>query len=366
MQNFDPSILLGASNPQFINSGIAGFQAGQGMAEKIAKQRQQRALMEAGGMVGNVDPALAHALQNNPEIAKQYFTQQMVSKLKIKNALPDNEWIDDPADANYQIYVEKVTDPDTRMPIMRPVPGMRKKKPLIERIDWEKKKLASEENRFDRNFNEEKRQFNLKNTLDNEANQLAWASHKIDKAKADLEIGKKRFELRQKEAGAEIDYSNLKRKAEDAMGVIDRMIGSEDGTIKQHPGFKGTVGLKGGSLMFGLRREPFQGTKEADFMTLYKKVTGQAFMEAFQGLKGGGQITEVEGQKATEALIEMNTAQSETAFIDAARRFQHYVRTGMELAKKEKQQTLGEPFIPLSGSEQQMTDEEIINKVLGQ
>jgi hypothetical protein len=57
-------------------------------------------------------------------------------------------------------------------------------------------------------------------------------------------------------------------------------------------------------------------------------------LQAFESLKGGGQITQIEGEKATSALNRMNTAQSEVEFIKAAREFEENVRTGMELAKR--------------------------------
>ena len=59
-----------------------------------------------------------------------------------------------------------------------------------------------------------------------------------------------------------------------------------------------------------------------------------SFLQAFQGLKGGGQITEIEGAKATAALNRMSLAQSEAEFIKAAREFEENVTKGMELARK--------------------------------
>ncbi len=361
-QGFDPSILLGASNPNFISQGIAGFQAGREMARKSQQSDIERTnylegiasrenLKRAASMLEGVDPATKEALMADPELYKEWVKQKISSQLKVKNALPDNEWVDDDIEPeNYEMYVEKMTDPTTRMPIMRKVPGMRRKKKWIDRIDFEKKKLNVEKDQFERTFTEGKRKFNINNVLDNSKNTLEWAEHKVNKQKAELDIAKKKFDIRSKEAGAKIDYANLERKAVDAMKTIDKMIGSKDGKIKQHEGFETTVGLKGGSLLFGLRSEPFEGSQAANFMTLYNKVTGQAFMEAFQGLKGGGQITEIEGQKATQALIEMNTAQSEDAFIKAARDFQHYVKTGIDLAKQEKSGKLGEqPIAPQAG-----------------
>ena len=81
-------------------------------------------------------------------------------------------------------------------------------------------------------------------------------------------------------------------------------------------------------------------------MALYNKITGQAFMEAFEGLKGGGQITQIEGDKATQALLEMNTAQSEPAFRIAAMNFKKHLKNGLEKAKKKKSIMTGQAKTP--------------------
>lgn len=95
-----------------------------------------------------------------------------------------------------------------------------------------------------------------------------------------------------------------------------------------HGGFENYVGA---TMFPGLRF--IEGTETASFEPLYKSIKGQAFLDAFQRLKGGGQITEVEGQKATEALLKLDKAQNEKDFIKYAREFQENLQRGMELAK---------------------------------
>jgi hypothetical protein len=118
--------------------------------------------------------------------------------------------------------------------------------------------------------------------------------------------------------------------AKAAVRKIDEMIGSVDGKIKQHPGF-GTVGLN----FFG-RHIP--GTPSSDFKIRHEEVTGQAFMQAYTTLKGSGQITEKEGEKATAAITRMNLSQSEAEYKRAAREFQAVLRAGIRRAE----QTLGQ------------------------
>jgi hypothetical protein len=74
------------------------------------------------------------------------------------------------------------------------------------------------------------------------------------------------------------------------------------------------------------------GTAPADFQVLLDQIGGQQFLQAFESLKGGGQITEVEGRKATEAMARMNPRQSEEAFLRGVNEFQSIVRSAKERA----------------------------------
>lgn len=111
--------------------------------------------------------------------------------------------------------------------------------------------------------------------------------------------------------------------------LIDEMVGSADGKVPPHPGFQGAVGA---TWLPGSRFVP--GTDESDFSARFDQIQGSAFLEAFEKLRGGGQITEIEGKKATSAINRMGLAQSEKEFIDAARDLQAIAVQGLERTKK--------------------------------
>lgn len=133
-----------------------------------------------------------------------------------------------------------------------------------------------------------------------------------------------------------VDPQDAVGQAEVGLGIIDQMIGKEDGSVKEHPGFRDAVGnkLMVGAFAGGLKDKPIEGTDAADFMSLYEQITGQAFMTAFQNLRGGGQITQQEGDKATAAITRMKTSQSEGEFIKSANEFRAIIRAGVERAKR--------------------------------
>ena len=78
------------------------------------------------------------------------------------------------------------------------------------------------------------------------------------------------------------------------------------------------------------------------------QLKGQAFMDAYSMLKGGGQITEIEGQKATAAKLRMDQAQNLEDFIAALDDFQAAVDAGVE--KLRRQGGAAAPTAPAGGA----------------
>lgn len=145
-------------------------------------------------------------------------------------------------------------------------------------------------------------------------------------------------------AKAQSELPGAVERANQALNVIDQMVGKQakvdaNGNIVEkgtapHPGFRGAVGLG-----FGERFVP--GTEAASFQALYDQVTGGAFLQAYETLRGTGQITEIEGAKATSAITRMQLAQNEREFVKAAREFQDVIRSGVQRAQAKAGQPSG-------------------------
>jgi flagellar protein FlgJ len=71
-----------------------------------------------------------------------------------------------------------------------------------------------------------------------------------------------------------------------------------------------------------------------DALARYNQLKGKAFLQAYGMLRGGGQITEVEGQKAQDAMARMDRAQGEDDFKAALGDFRDAVRTGLQKLKE--------------------------------
>ena len=150
-------------------------------------------------------------------------------------------------------------------------------------------------------------------------------------------------------ATAEAALPGALQTAEEGIRLIDEMVGKapvkdasgkviQAGT-KPHPGFSSYVGA---SLTPGARF--VEGSDTASYEVRQKQIEGKAFLEAFNALKGGGSITEKEGEKATQAIMRMNKASKESEYIAAARELQGILRTGMERSRAKAGQT--SPVVP--------------------
>lgn len=123
-------------------------------------------------------------------------------------------------------------------------------------------------------------------------------------------------------------------KAEESLAVIDKAI--------NHPGRKAATGTS--SVLDP--RNYIAGTEPMNFQVVLDQLGGQAFLQAFESLKGGGQITEVEGKKATDAMARLNRKQSDAEFKKSLEDLRSVVSTGLARAKGGS----SEPVAPAPGA----------------
>ena len=104
------------------------------------------------------------------------------------------------------------------------------------------------------------------------------------------------------------------------------MAGSIDQILK-HPGLPKAVGLT--SILPSI-----PGGESADFEAQLDKLKGQAFLQMFSELRGGGAITEMEGKKATDALAALSTKQSEKQFRENLKEVNDILAKGIGVARQ--------------------------------
>lgn len=131
-------------------------------------------------------------------------------------------------------------------------------------------------------------------------------------------------------AKSQISLPKVEAQANNAIKLIDDIV--------SHKGMSSVVGAK--NILSGAATQyvPFvkksiPGTQAANFEAKLSQLQGQNFLQAFEVLKGGGAISEIEGTKATQAISDMSTAQSETEFRKSAEELKAIIKTGVARAK---------------------------------
>lgn len=117
-------------------------------------------------------------------------------------------------------------------------------------------------------------------------------------------------------------------KASEALNAIQK--------LRDHPGFSSAVGVQG--LFPGV-----PGTSQNDFIVALKQAQGQVFLEAFESLKGGGHITEIEGVKGEQAKARLDRTQSEEEFLVALDDLEQVIRAGVQRAHQRAGHGTGNP-----------------------
>ncbi|OAM77728.1 hypothetical protein A3840_08605 [Devosia elaeis] len=121
--------------------------------------------------------------------------------------------------------------------------------------------------------------------------------------------------------------------AQEAIATAQRTL-TQIENLKNDPGLWWSVG--------GLGWTPnVPGNPQAGTISRIEQLQGASFLQAFESLKGGGQITEVEGTKATNAIARLQRSQSYEEFIQALTELQEVVQAGLERAQRQAQ---GEPM----------------------
>ncbi len=73
--------------------------------------------------------------------------------------------------------------------------------------------------------------------------------------------------------------------------------------------------------------------EQIDLIKTIENLQNSVFLEAFQSLKGGGQITELEGEKAQAAIVNLSRQRTTDGFLKAMQTYQSILDIGIERAR---------------------------------
>jgi len=118
----------------------------------------------------------------------------------------------------------------------------------------------------------------------------AKPGQRADEHKAEVAAWQKKKDRIEKRAE---ELPKVESNAADSIATVSDLL--------THPGFSDVIGVP--NVITGIISPP--GTDARDFKSKYKQLLGQQFLAGFNSLRGGGSITEVEGQQAKEAVAAM-------------------------------------------------------------
>lgn len=128
-------------------------------------------------------------------------------------------------------------------------------------------------------------------------------------------------------AQANLDLPATISEAETAIALIDSIIEDEN--------LPGVLGKIEGTVEPGtLAGRVLLNQAETDLIPKIEQLQGKAFLQAFETLKGGGQITEREGLAAQNAIARLQRTQSPEAYKQALRDLRDIVSSGLERARQ--------------------------------
>jgi len=118
---------------------------------------------------------------------------------------------------------------------------------------------------------------------------------------------------------ARVDLPKVEAASTTTLGYIDRVL--NDPNLGNVTGWQANL--------------PTFQSRNVDAEARIAQLSGRAFLSAFESLKGAGQITEIEGQKATEALARLtNLRQSDAGFRQALEDFKTEVKNLVAIARQ--------------------------------
>tara|TARA_R110002051_G_scaffold319390_1_gene403381 strand:- start:126 stop:809 length:684 start_codon:yes stop_codon:yes gene_type:complete len=131
-------------------------------------------------------------------------------------------------------------------------------------------------------------------------------------------------------AEARWDAPKARMKVDSMLGLLDQIykLGPDGELVYTHEGFEDLIG----ATWIPFKRH-VHGTPTFALDKLVKQVKDKNFLEAFQALKGGGHITEHEGNKATDSIAAIHIGMPETDFIIEMEKVRSILMRGLAIAK---------------------------------
>jgi hypothetical protein len=134
------------------------------------------------------------------------------------------------------------------------------------------------------------------------------------------------------------DARKSREQAESMLGTIDLLL--------THPGREAGTGMS--AYVPGFADQIMGSDEKRNFEVASSQLEGQAFLQAFESLKGGGHITEIEGVKATQAIGRLDRTQGEEAYVESLQELRSIIDRGRARAAGVPEDQLPPIYVPQS------------------
>lgn len=144
---------------------------------------------------------------------------------------------------------------------------------------------------------------------------------------------------------AQVELPKSLDSADQTIGLIDKAL--------SHRGLDGAVGNIQGRLPDAFLTNDFN----RDFIAVHNQLVGKSFLEGLDQLRGSGAISEIEGQKAQNAIARLSLTQSEAGYREALRELREIIALG----RQRSQQTAGVTPTQVPGANAgEISDEDLL------
>jgi hypothetical protein len=130
---------------------------------------------------------------------------------------------------------------------------------------------------------------------------------------------------------AQVNLPTIESTSEAALKTVNQ--------LRTHPGKQYAIGFEG-------IVPPIAGTSQRDYIAILDQAKGQTFLQAYQSLRGGGAITEAEGQKAEVALGRLARTQTKEGYDAALNDLEEVIKRGVKVAREKAKKLPGQQSQP--------------------
>ena len=175
---------------------------------------------------------------------------------------------------------------------------------------------------------------------------------------ASKEFGKRSgAEQGEAQGKAKVSLPGLQYEADYITSTVDKLL--------THPGRKALTGkMFGGTVWSDTVPDYYEDTGDA--RVLHDQIKSNAFLMAFEKLKGAGAITEQEGKAATQALARLaSLEQSDEGYEESLKDFQSRIQKFIEVAQTKAIARVSVPGATRTSSPADLSDDEIMSRLSG-